>query len=135
MLIRSLSLAAVLGMAVALPLVSAHAAASLPAQASTQSAVTVKVTPRTITGATWEFEVVFDTHSQALNDDPVQVAALVAADGTEILPLEWKGDAPGGHHRKGVLRFKAPQPASGPLVLRIRRVGEAAPRTFRWQLP
>lgn len=135
MMMRSFLGAAVLGSALALSVVSAPAAASLPAQSTSQSAVTVKVTPRTVTGAIWEFEVVFDTHSQDLNDDPLQVAALVAADGTEVLPLEWKGDAPGSHHRKGVLRFKAPKSSSGPLVLRIRRAGEAAPRTFRWQLP
>lgn len=135
MLIRSFVGAAVLGTTLALPGVSAHATASLPSQSTKQSAVTVKVTPRVVTGAIWEFEVVFDTHSQDLNDDPVQAAALIAADGTEVLPLEWKGDAPGGHHRKGVLRFKAPKPSSGPLVLRIRRTGEAAARTFRWQLP
>ena len=104
------------------------------ALSTSEAAVTVKVTPRNLEGATWEFDVVFDTHTQELNDDLVKTAALVAADGSEIAPLEWKGAPPGGHHRAGVLRFKAPHPAPSVVLLKIARPAEAKPRVFQWKL-
>jgi hypothetical protein len=110
------------------------APASWPAVATTEAAVTVKVTPRRLEGATWEFDVVLDTHAQDLADDLAQAAVLVAADGSVIRPLEWKGAPPGGHHRAGVLRFKAPEPVPSVVVLRIARPGESQPRVFQWKL-
>ena len=114
--------------------VSAHAGGDLPAQTSSQSGVTVKVTPRSIAGTAWEFEVAFDTHTQPLTDDLLKSAELVAAPASRAAPLEWQGDPPGGHHRKGVLRFKAPSPQPRSFELRISRAGEAQARVFRWQL-
>jgi hypothetical protein len=98
------------------------------------AAVTVKVTPRVSAAGSWEFDVVFDTHSQELKDDLLKTAVLIAPDGTEVSPLEWKGAAPGGHHRAGTLRFKALVPAPATLVLRITRSGEPKPRIFQWKL-
>lgn len=106
----------------------------LAPQTSNQSAVTVKVTPRSLQTAVWEFEVTFDTHSQELKDDLLKNAVLIAADGTQISPIDWQGDPPSGHHRKGVLRFNAPKPTPGTVELRINRPGEAQPRSFRWDL-
>lgn len=111
-----------------------HAAQVLPPQTSEQSAVTVKVTPRNLQGDYWEFEVVFDTHSQELADDLLKTAVLVTADGTQIAPAQWRGDPPGGHHRKGVLRFKALKPPPGTVHLRVSRPGEPKPRSFKWSL-
>jgi hypothetical protein len=108
------------------------AAQDLPVQTSTQSAVTVKVTPRMVQGSVWEFDVVFDTHTQELKDDLLKTASLVAADGTLSAPSAWQGDPPSGHHRKGVLRFNAPKPEPAILELRIHRPGEATPRSFKW---
>lgn len=110
------------------------AAQALPPQTSKQSAVTVKVTPRNLQGAAWEFDVVFDTHSQELKDDLLKNAVLVAADGTQVPPVEWQGDPPSGHHRKGVLRFNALKPAPATMVLLINRPGEPKPRSFQWTL-
>ena len=107
---------------------------SLAPLSTSEAGVTVKVTPRSLEGATWEFEVVFDTHTQELTDDLVKTAALVAANGSEIAPLEWKGAIPGGHHRAGVLRFKAPDPLPSVLLLKIARPAEAKPRVFQWKL-
>jgi len=110
-------------------------AASLEPQSSSQSGVTVKVTPpRSVAGAEWEFAVVFDTHSQDLKDDLMKSAVLVVDDGAPLAPSAWQGDAPGGHHRKAVLRFKAPAASPAKLELRLQRTGESGPRTFRWQL-
>ena len=116
----------------AMPGPAAAAAGSLPAQSSSAAGVTVKATPRTLTGPVWEFELVFDTHTQDLNDDPVKSASLHAAGGASAAPLAWQGDPPGGHHRKGVLRFKAVTPAPAALELRLQRAGESSPRVFRW---
>ena len=99
--------------------------AQLPPQTSEQSAVTVKVTPQNLQGDYWEFEVVFDTHSQELADDMMKGAVLVTADGTQISPAQWRGDPPGSHHRKGVLRFNALKPPPDTIHLRISRPGEA----------
>lgn len=44
----------------------------------------------------------------------------------------WLGDPPGGHHRKGVLRFNAVEPQAREFELRIMRPGESAARVFRW---
>lgn len=118
---------------------SAGAVAAAPAGlgpvTTDAAAVTVKVTPRTLEGPVWEFEVAFDTHSQALEDDLLRSASLVAADGSAVAPVEWKGAPPGGHHRAGVLRFRALDPQPAGIVLRISRPGEAQPRVYRWARP
>jgi hypothetical protein len=109
-------------------------AAGLPAKASAANGVTVKVTPVTISGPTWDFEVALDTHSKDLSDDLLKSAVLVTDTRVTHTPTEWRGDAPGGHHRKGVLRFKPVTPQPRTIELQIRRPGEAAPRTFSWVL-
>ncbi|HEX5683204.1 MAG TPA: hypothetical protein VFY73_04130 [Ideonella sp.] len=125
----------------------ALAAAPLPAKAqapadatATQSSinqgVTVKVTPKATgpAGSRWEFDVVLDTHSSDLDDDLVQSASLLTDDGRILKPTGWAGAPAGGHHREGVLAFDGPAPRPATIELRIARPGEAAARTFRWQL-
>jgi hypothetical protein len=128
-MIRTLVLLAAFGLAGAV-----LAAQSLKQQTSNLSAVAVKVTPRNVQGDVWEFDVVFDTHSQDLNDDLLKNAVLAGASGAQATPVAWNGDPPGGHHRKGVLRFNAIKPRPDTLELRIHRPGEAAPRGFRWSM-
>ncbi|MEO8386168.1 MAG: hypothetical protein ABI583_13055 [Betaproteobacteria bacterium] len=113
---------------------NAFAASTLPAQTVSASGVTVKVTPQSLSDQSWNFEIAFDTHSGALSDDLTKSAVLIAAGGATSPPVSWQGDPPGGHHRKGVLRFKpfAAQPPS--IELQIKRPGETVPRSFRWQL-
>lgn len=106
---------------------------ALPTQSSSAGGVTVKATPRSLSGPVWEFELVFDTHTQNLGDDPAKSASL-HADGETAAPLAWQGDPPGGHHRKGVLRFKAISPLPAALELRLQRASEPSPRIFRWSL-
>ena len=110
------------------------AAPALPTQTSSQSGVTVKITPRTLAAGTWEFEVVFDTHSQELTDDLEKTAVLVSDARASYSPVKWQGDPPGGHHRKGVLEFKPVSPMPAAIELQIKRSGETAPRLFRWKL-
>lgn len=111
----------------------ASAAQSLAPQSTNGAGVTVKATPRAMAGGAWEFDIVFDTHSQELKDDPMKSASLIAG-GKAQAPAGWKGDPPGGHHRKGVLKFNAIDPRPQAIELRIARPGEAKPRSFRWQL-
>jgi hypothetical protein len=108
----------------------------LAAQSSTETGVTIKVTPKTIGPSVghWEFSVVLDSHSADLTDDLVQSARLTTDEGHSFEPRSWTGAAPGGHHREGILIFDAPTPRPSSIELKIVRRGESAPRTFRWQL-
>jgi len=82
---------------------------------------------------TWDFEVVLETHTKDLNDDLVKSSTLIA-DGRQYLPLSWEGAPPGGHHRKGKLRFKAIAPQPQSMELQIRLAGGSSPRSFKWLL-
>lgn len=112
---------------------AALAAEGLTAQTNSAAGVTVTATPRALAGGAWEFDVAINTHSQDLKDDLAKSATLVAG-GKTISPATWQGDPPGGHHRKGVLKFNAVDPRPQEIELRIARPGEASPRSFRWQL-
>jgi hypothetical protein len=98
--------------------------------------VTAKVTPRNLASnaGSWEFAIVLDTHSQELSDDLVKSSLLLDGAGGRHSPTAWDGAPPGGHHREGVLRFKPISPRPQSIELQIRRAGEDAPRSFRWQL-
>ena len=106
------------------------------AQASVAGGVTIKATAGNVApdAGVWSFTLVFDTHSQNLDDDPMNSAVLVTDDGRESKPLAWKGAPAGGHHREGVLEFAATKPRPKTLELRIRRQGETETRSFRWSL-
>jgi len=117
-------------------LAAAGSARELEQITSSAAGVTVKVTPKSVAPgvAAWEFGVVLDTHSQALDDDLVMSAVLVDSRGVRHAPLAWEGAAPGGHHREGLLRFKPLSPFPAAFELLISRPGEAEPRVFRWAL-
>ncbi len=112
------------------------AAAELAPQSSQANSVGISVKPVDVSAAakTWQFQVALNTHSGALDDDLARTATLVDAAGRQQAALGWDGDPAGGHHRKGMLRFKALSPRPGTLEMRILRAGETAPRTFRWKL-
>ncbi|MBI5462998.1 MAG: hypothetical protein HY941_12505 [Gammaproteobacteria bacterium] len=111
-------------------------AADLETQTNREGSVTVKVTPRNISpqAKRWDFEIVFDTHVAALDQDMRRAAVLVDGSGTAQPPLAWEGDPPGGHHRKGILHFQ-PLPGSAEfLELRISGIGGVDERVFRWRM-
>lgn len=112
----------------------AGATPDLPTRTSTEAAITVKATPRALSGVSWEFELTFDTHSRSLNDDLEKTAALVTDGGISFSPVKWQGDPPGGHHRKGVLQFRPISPLPASIELRITREDEPQPRLFKWSL-
>jgi hypothetical protein len=115
---------------------AAAATTALTDRSSTEQMVTITVSPpHALAGASWAFEVALTTHVQPLDDDLMKTAALVDAQGKRHAPVAWRGDGPGGHHRKGVLVFTPIQPRPASLELQIQRAGEKAPRSFKWQMP
>ena len=115
---------------------SGAAAAELEQQNSQAGGVSVSVKPTDVsaTATSWQFQVTLTTHSGDLGDDLARSATLADAAGKQYPAVSWEGDPAGGHHRKGVLRFKALSPRPDAIELRILRPGETAPRTFRWKL-
>ena len=75
-----------------------------------------------------------ETHTQPLDQDLTRAARLVDAQGRQYPPLAWDGDPPGGHHRRGVLRFRPLAGSAESLELRLNGVGGVEVRAFRWQL-
>lgn len=129
-LIRALILGAALQYALG------TSAAELAQQRSQSGDVTVTVKPMDVSAgaATWSFQIALKTHSQELNDNLVSAAYIVDDSGKKIPATGWEGNAPGGHDRKGVLRFKALTPLPETIELRIQRPDESAPRRFSWKL-
>ena len=82
----------------------------------------------------WNFRVAMNTHSMELMDDLTRVSALIGSGGAKYAPFAWEGDPPGGHHRGGILKFKAVSPLSSLITLTIRDVGGIKERKFEWQL-
>lgn len=124
-------------LATGVALAASATAAPLPEQTNNAGMVTVKVTPLAVSPSveTWRFQVVFDTHSVDLNQDLMAAASLLDAQGREVRPTGWKGDGPGGHHRKAVLEFKRLDPAPPTLALKLKQVGPVPERSFVWPMP
>jgi hypothetical protein len=103
---------------------------------SNAGGVVVRVTPARLApgAATWDFEVVFETHTVQLAGDPAQFSVLLDPQGRTHAALRWDGDPPGGHHRKGVLRFKPVQPAPATVTLKMRGIGGVPERIFTWSI-
>ena len=132
-LMKSLLLGAALGsMSAAL---AAHAA-NLGPQNSAEGGVAIQVTPIDVgaSAQAWTFAVALNTHSQNLADDVAAEAFIVDAAGKPQPAVGWEGDPPGGHHRKGVLRFAPLSPKPALIEVRIQRAGEAEPRAFQWSI-
>ena len=112
------------------------AAPALTARTSDEAGVRVVVTPKSYgpDATVWEFSVVMDTHIKPLSENLTQDAILVDGAGRRYEPTGWQGDAPGGHHRKGVLQFARPPEMPKSIELQITGVGGVAMRTFRWEV-
>lgn len=104
-------------------------------QTSDERGVKVTVTRQSIPNEAniWNFEVILETHTRDLGDDLAKSAVLIA-DGKQYLPLDWQGAPPGGHHRKGWLRFKAIEPQPRSIELQLRLAADTLTRSFKWQL-
>lgn len=111
----------------------AQSGAGLAARSSDAGGVRVVVTPKTVApGATWEFEVVMDTHTKPLDADLTKAAVLLDDGKRAYAPTVWQGDPPGGHHRKGLLRFPAPAGQTKSFEVQIEGIGSPGKRTFQW---
>lgn len=110
-------------------------AAEIAPQTSNERGIKVTATLQAIPAdaKTWTFEVTLETHTQPLSDDLAKSATLIV-DGKRYQPLAWDGAPPGGHHRKGLLRFQATGPQPHSMALQIRLAGDTSPRHFKWSL-
>ncbi|MCK9201775.1 MAG: hypothetical protein M0P59_05385 [Gallionella sp.] len=115
--------------------IPAVAAAEYAKQTSDERSIKITVAPKDISNEarTWDFEVTVESHTRDLSDDLTKSSVLIA-DGKQYLPTGWEGAPPGGHHRKGLLRFKAIVPKPGSVELQIRLAGAASLRSFKWIL-
>ena len=131
----SIPLFLIAGALAAPPMLSARSE-PLPAQENKDGTVRVSVTPETLSkrADAWRFSVRFNTHVTPISQDMMKVASLSDGKGAGEPPTAWEGDPPGGHHRRGVLVFKAIKPMPATITLHIREVGEIADRTFTWKL-
>jgi hypothetical protein len=95
--------------------------------------IRVVVAPKKVAaGSAWEFDITMDTHIAPLNADLTKSAVLVVDGSQRYVPLSWEGDKLGGHHRKGVLRFPAPNEQTKSFELRIQGLGRESERVFKW---
>lgn len=99
-------------------------------QTNSENGMTVAVTPQLNADGSWDFSVAVDNHTVGVAQDMVAVSSLKDAAGQIIQPKAWTGDPPGGHHRKGVLKFGVL--SSPPVSLSIRDLGGVHERTFTW---
>lgn len=122
--------------ALALPFAASAQTQAFPSRENGEGGVMVTVTPLMLskTADVWRFEVRLTTHVAPLTQDMAAVAMLSDGDGRHEQPSAWTGDGPGGHHRKGILVFKAIIPAPGAVTLHIRQVGGVPDRSFTWSL-
>lgn len=110
-------------------------APALEARSNDAGGVRIVVKPNSVlAGSAWEFEVTMDTHTKPLDDDLTKTAVLVDDGGRRYMPLSWQGDKPGGHHRKGVLRFAAPSEQIKSFELEIQGSGGENKRVFQWTM-
>jgi len=125
-----------IGSLIVLGALTSTSAGELPEQTSRAEGVTVRAKPVVVpeNAKTWSFSLTFDTHSGELADDPLRSAVLVGPGAVQTAASDWKGDPPGGHHRKGVVHFPAITPLPDVIDLVLQRPGESAPRRFRWTL-
>jgi len=103
---------------------------TLGAVATSEDGIEVSVTPKTLSNDAWNFEVVLNTHSVELSYDLAETSVLVGDNGNTFKALAWEGDPPGGHHRRGVLKFNSIYPRQGNIELRI-GLGDKE-RSFKW---
>ncbi len=126
---------AVLGL-IAYACVPPSHAATLDARSSDVGGVLVVVQPRTNApiDEKWEFNVTMNTHSKPLTVDVAHAAVLIDDTGQRVTAATWRGDAPGGHHRKGVLQFPFHGAKPKSIEVQIKGIGGSETRAFKWQL-
>jgi len=104
-------------------------------QVSNDRQIKITATLQTVANSakTWDIEVSLETHTHTLSD-ALENSSVLIVDGKQYQPLGWEGSPPGGHHRKGILRFRALDLKPPAVELQIRLIGDTEPRSFKWQL-
>lgn len=110
---------------------TANTATADSTKTNTDNGMTVAVTPERKPDGSWDFAVAIDNHAVNVTQDMVAVSSLTDAAGQVISPTAWTGDPPGGHHRRGTLKFGAL--SSTPITLTIRDLGGVPTRIFTWE--
>lgn len=105
----------------------------LETQTNNEGSVSITVTPK-LSDKEWAFEIALNTHAVDISEDLTNVSNLADENGNEYKPVEWQGDPPGGHHRKGTLRFAPISAEQKSITLKIRNIGGVEERNFIWQL-
>jgi len=100
-----------------------------------QANVTVMITPLDLSPQSkeWKFDIGMNTHSVELDQDPMQITILVDDKENIYKPISWNGAPPGGHHREGVLIWKAIEPMPKSVEIKISSIGGVV-RSFTWQI-
>jgi len=101
-----------------------------------EASLTVVITPLDLSPQSpeWKFDIGLNTHSVELDQDMTKIAVLTDNQGKEYKPVAWDGAAPGGHHREGVLVFRAVSPMPRSVELTIKNIGGIPERSFKWDL-
>lgn len=110
-------------------------ASALGTKTDEQGSMTVAVTPKENADGSWDFDVVIDNHVSDVTQDMVAESSLVSSSGAVLTPTTWNGDPPGGHHRKGTLRFAKLSGNLADYTLVLRNLGGIAERRFSWTEP
>ena len=113
-----------------------NALASLLPQINSEGLVTVKVTPKDLTqsAASWDFEIILDTHSGNLDQDLTKTSVLTDDSENQFNAISWEGDPLQGHHRQGILKFPPITPKPQSIELKINQIGDIDERIFKWEL-
>ncbi len=108
----------------------------LPTQTLTDGTVTYKVTPKNLTtrAATWDFEIILDTHTGSLDQDLVAIVRLVDDKGSKYKSTQWEGAPPGGHHREGTLKFSPFTSRPAFIELTVQTTDNTKEISLRWNL-
>ena len=101
-----------------------------------QVGVTIVVTPLDLApeSSEWKFDIGINTHSVELDQDMTKIVVLTDDQGKEYNPVACDCAAPGGHHREGILTFKAISPVPQSIELTIKDIGGIPERSFKWDL-
>jgi hypothetical protein len=104
--------------------------AGLEVRTVSAGSVDITIEPRQLDDQQAVFAITLDSHSVDLSADLTRATLEV---GGTIWPVEeWSGDAPGGHHREGDLRFESAGAATG--TARLALDGFPEPVEVTWEL-
>lgn len=106
----------------------------LESKDNNEGPVSITVTPQVLSESlsTLNFDITLNTHSVDLNYDLTALSEIVDDKGRSYKPIAWDGDKPGGHHRRGVLKFEPISPLPKSVELKIKSMGGIPERSFKW---